>query len=354
MLREQAGRMTQRRFFALSSLLALALPAACATDAPDTDLADETSADDDQAASVLTWVQEPNACATSIDVAPDNTIWVVGCDIDANGNGSVWTMRREVSCVDGFCSENPEWDGSSGRGKRVTVDNGGEPNVITAAGERWGGTVRIPRTGPNRGKYIPTLEFEQNLNSKFLCLRDFRFQHVDSYHTYLSTAGVPRADDHWAFGVDCSGKLIYQLVGGGADVNWYTVEISPTSFALFSPDTIAAGAAQHKTIFTLEANGRILKHGDGHLLNGRFDQLFTTPSGTALQLTDGHALTTKGVYKWNGQGWAKVIGLTTQVGSTVTQIAYAGPSSAGAGPSQLWAIDAEGRVFHTAFISTPR
>src|SRR5262245_12153494 len=72
-----------------------------------------------------------DGCATSIGVAPDDTVWVLGCGTQADRE--VWYWRREG---DGF-GDTPIWTRTSQTGASIFVDNAGQAIVKTSQGHQW-------------------------------------------------------------------------------------------------------------------------------------------------------------------------------------------------------------------------
>ena len=123
----------------LSPLLAIwLLGTGCLHDAFDAESTEEGTELDEVAASTRQWQPLYEGCATSITVAPNDVVWVTGCDGDADP--SVWYMRYEVECYEGICADVPVWYDSTGSGNHVAINRAGDAMAVpTASTGRPGG-----------------------------------------------------------------------------------------------------------------------------------------------------------------------------------------------------------------------
>lgn len=88
------------------------------------------------------WEQIPG-CAKAIANGGDNRVWVIGCDADSLGNGTVY---QYVGPDSGQFSTG-RWTKRAGRGVDIAVDNQGRPWVVTADGGIWRWAGAVPAKG---------------------------------------------------------------------------------------------------------------------------------------------------------------------------------------------------------------
>jgi hypothetical protein len=83
-------------------------------------------------------------CARSIANGGRNRVWIIGCDADARGNGSVYQYSGPET---GPLQTGVRWAKRAGRGKEIAVDPDGRPWVVMANGTVWRWNAPVPGKG---------------------------------------------------------------------------------------------------------------------------------------------------------------------------------------------------------------
>jgi hypothetical protein len=373
---------------------------------------DETSAPDEGiaegAVTGLTWLREPQGCATDIAVSPDDTIWVIGCD--ANPDGSIWHMRLE-----GDFAQSPVWTETNGRAKRVSVDNGGEAWVTTNSGAAYRAMLTTIRTEDSFGRFnrmLPTGEwtpwgtepvgeggylhfglpnswFTRAPKSGSTKSVDLLFNHQESVLVFHS----PTTDGHCtyptvgcyfyvnndplAFGSYEFGRYgaheAYELLSNGtvlfkktpqpsripvvipppnnlwktSTTEWLATSITDAkAMALFTPPS---AQFYSRLLWTVNSSGA-MKMFDPTLPN--FSISVASPPSKTTSLTDHYALAADGVYQYgdSNQSWAYYLPNTTATG-TIVKLAHSRKQNARGQSytSAVWAIDNTGAIYRSGF-----
>ena len=92
-----------------------------------------------------TWAPQIPGCAKSIANGGRNRVWIIGCDTDARGNGSVF----QYSGPENGPIQINRWAKRAGRGKEIAVDPDGRPWVVMKDGTVWRWFPAIPDKGVN-------------------------------------------------------------------------------------------------------------------------------------------------------------------------------------------------------------
>ena len=332
-------------------ILSPALLLAACTDASIT-TEDELSNDEQAVESQMRW-NRATGCAISIAVAPDNTIWVVGCESSADGN--IWYMQ--IKDVPGELVTEEVWTMTNGRAHRVVVDNGGEPEGVTNAGAVLFNRVTTKNVG-GKAIFMPGLNWKTVSPEipRFPCVMDLGVIHLENYMLFHTEDRQER--DHSYYSLRCPssrGNGIFMWIDEQPNQDVSQVQWTPTSqlaksLAFFAPSQLA-DQSLGKAPWILDSDGRMWSNIPG---TNQFTSQTTTPT-LAIGLTDHFALASGGVYEWSDAGrgsWTRVIENTTPTG-TITQIARSGAvavqipdgSYKTVGPSALWAIDNTGAIY---------
>jgi hypothetical protein len=337
------------------SLAISLLATACIADAFD---ADSTGAGGDlgeAAAATLEWFPLQEGCATSITVAPNDVVWVTGCDGAADH--SVWYMLYELSCVDGICAELPAWHDDTGSGNHVAIDRTGSTMAVTSGGVTMAALGRNGSDGITRptGRWSQLFPFSTDCvneieqyavsNEGALGFETPQYTIAPTALRYLGTACDPDANGNSSV-----------MRRKGQNSAWQTVSGRVKTLALFYR---LFGETLSQTFWGLAADGSIWLYDEDAMT---FGQMPAPPSYT-YDLTDHFAAADDGIYQWNdsAQQWDRYMDNMT-VGGPVKQIAHAGAvrvrrkdgTIETVGPSSLWAIDNNGTVYFAGSFSPPR
>ena len=342
----------------LSPLLAIwLLGTGCLHDAFDADSTEEGSELDEVAASTRQWHPLYEGCATSITVAPNDVVWVTGCDGDADH--SVWYMRYEVQCYEGICADVPVWHDNSGSGNHVAINRAGGAMAITADGTVM---AALGRNGSD-GIHRPTGRWANLFPWTQVCVNEIE-EYAASNDGALAfeTPGYttdPSAMRYLATECDpdvYGNSSVMHRRGQGQDSPWQFVVGRVKTLALFYR---LFGDTLSQTFWGLGANGSIWLFDED---SQTFSQMPAPPSYT-YDLTDHFAAAEDGIYEWNdsAQRWDRYMDNMT-LGGPVMQIAHAGAvrvrrqdgTIATVGPSSLWAIDQGGTVYYASSFTPPR
>jgi hypothetical protein len=349
--------MSSKILLVLSLLATSLIGTGCAgDDAPDPELGEA-------AATTMEWFPLQEGCATSIAVAPNDVVWVTGCD--GEDEHSVWYMRYEVSCFEGICGDFPVWHdntgsgASSGRGNHVAINRAGGAMSISADGFRV--MAALGRDGSD-GIARPTGRWQNLFPWNQLCLNEVE-EYPVSNEGALAFETPQRQIDQSAFrylATDCypdanGNSQIDRRIGQGQNSPWQAVFGRGAKLALFYR---LFGETLSQTFWALAADGTIwLYDGDMH-----FQQMPAPPSYT-YDLTDHFAAAEDGIYQWNdsAERWDRYIDNET-IGGPVKQISHAGAvrvrrkdgTVVTIGPSTLWAIDHGGTIYFAAPFDQPR
>jgi hypothetical protein len=305
--------------------------------------------DQDQQALVghrLEWKQV-NVCATSIGVAPDDTIWVVGCDNRADGD--IWYMRL-ADRRNSFDPGNQVWALTKGRAARVTVDAGGQAFAITSTGASL--TADVQSKDANT-VFKPSGNFQTLLHPD-TCLMDTTMYHLDDFLVFVTGSNMTHVHDHHRFALHCptdrgNGNFMHLF---DKEPAWTDTGVLAQQIALFTPGSLFTPSAA-KVPWIIDSSGVIKRYNENADGSGTFTTMPSPPT-TAFGLTDHYALARDGIYEWidAGGSWSRAIDNFTPTGS-ITQIAAAGAENrtpAGGqlttfGPSHLWSIDTSGTIY---------
>lgn len=88
------------------------------------------------------WEQIPG-CATSIGNGGDNRVWVVGCDVNADGEGAIYQYAGRADSLIAA----GRWTKRMGYAKEIAVDWQGRPWVVKHNGTIWRWRLDIPAKG---------------------------------------------------------------------------------------------------------------------------------------------------------------------------------------------------------------
>jgi hypothetical protein len=341
--------MSLNRFFPSLALIASSaafMVAAVAFTACAEDPSAADQADQGLVGHHLVW-QLVNVCAASIGVAPDDTIWIVGCDTRADGD--IWYMRM-VDDPSGLGPAQQAWTLTKGQGRRITVDDAGQGQAITSTGTSF--YAHLPDTNA-RTVVKPSGDWDQVL-SPSTCVSEKSMYHLDNLLVFETSNLKIAFRDHHFFALRCPtsrGNGVFMHMFGEESAWTATTELAQ-SLALFTPSSLFSPSAV-KVPWILDSSGVIKAYVENPDGSGVFVTMPSPPT-LAFGLTDHYALASDGVYEWIDaeDRWARAIDNFTPTGA-ITQIAKSGavtrqvPSGQFAtfGPSHLWGIDTSGVIY---------
>jgi hypothetical protein len=344
-------RMTRRRIANLSCMLAFTFFIGCAADsATETDdgLGEATSEARPE------WWPLGSGCADTIGVAPDDVLWVTGCD--GRLDNSVWYMRYEVSCFDGICGDFPVWHDARGAGARIAVYNNGNVFVVTSNGVVYGATWTN-----QSGVALPTGRWRNPIAAPD-CVNQFTGYVADAEGLTFETPTRTIPDDGvWRyFSTVCNADLngnsaIRRLQGYFFQTPWLSANGAGQLLATFYRPV---GSSPQVTLVTSATDGTMWTYNESRQ---EFSEM--TAPGPTYSLTDHFAATDDGVYRYDDAtgGWSWYIENTTPTGR-IKQIAHAGVkhvvlangTAMNIGPSSLWGVDDSGQIYTALTIAQPR
>lgn len=305
-----------------------------------------TEVDHDEEALVAPQWIFVDTCATSIAVAADDTIWVVGCDNRADGD--IWYMRDV--CEGLACG--PSWIKTAGRASRVAVDPQG--NAIAVSSSGW-----------------PTKELFSNVNHIATptgawshenfpsdCVSGLAQRNPGSFAlgfvTPVETYDLSKRQRYGtACSVDQNGNSPILMANGALGATWSSIGFSARKIVMF--ENFSLGGQP----WALLADGSLAT---SERVDGTGFQSRAAPPSFTYDLTDRYAATNAGIYQWDPTpGWQRILDNTTPTG-TIVQIAHAGAMQARLangtfatfGPSSLWGIDDSGAIYRAQVVGSPR
>jgi hypothetical protein len=344
------GCMTDRRIANFSSTLVLALLAGCAADIETEGILGEAAADGDPF-----WQPLGTGCADTIGVAPNDVLWVTGCD--GRPDNSVWYMRYEVECYEGICADVPVWYEGKGSGKRITVFKDGNVFVVTSGGAVHGATWQN-----KNGVAVPTGRWRQPIVAPD-CVNQLAGYVADPGGLTFETPTRSSPDDGvWRyFSTACNADLngnsrIRYLRGYHTQTPWLPANGSGQLLATFFGPV---GSSPEVTLLTSGADGSLWSYDE----SGVQFSIMASPPGLTYSLTDHFAATDQGVFRYDDAtgGWNYYIDGVTPTGR-IKQIARAGAvravradgSELTIGPSSLWGVDDSGQIYYAVSFRQPR